>query len=171
MALGYGAPMAWKNKNKADDYRRAMYTFEKRSVPYPALQVFDAPTGELPCTRRIRSNTPLQALDTLNDPVFVEAAQAMALRVWKDGGKDDKSRIDYAFQLCTGRNPDKKEFATISSLLDDSENLFENQTTRAIEVASHDPKNPTPDVNLHKVAAWTMVSRVLLNMDATITKE
>ena len=148
-----------------------MYTFEKRSVPYPSMQVFDAPTGELPCPRRIRSDTPLQALTTLNDPVFVEAAQALATRVWKEGGKDDRSRINYAFELCTGRKPRPNEAATISSLLHDSEDLFENQTTRAIEVASHDPKNPTPDVNLHKVAAWTMVSRVLLNMDETITKE
>ena len=171
MSLGYGAPMAWENKNKADNYRRGMYTFEKRSVPYPALQVFDAPTGESPCPRRIRSDTPLQALTTLNDPVFVEAAQALALRVWKDGGKDERSRIDYAFELCTGRKPDLKETETISSLLHDSEDLFENQTTRAITVASPDPKNPTADVNLHKVAAWTMVSRVLLNMDETITKE
>lgn len=171
MALGYGAPMRWENKNKAENYRRAMYTFEKRSVPYPALQVFDAPTGELSCPRRIRSNTPLQALTTLNDPVFVEAAKAMAMRVWKNGGKDDRARIDYAFELCTGRKPRPNEVATISSFLQDSENQFENQTTRAVVVASPDEKNPPDNVNLHKVAAWTMVSRVLLNMDETITKE
>jgi hypothetical protein len=171
MSLGYGAPMPWANKEKSENYRRAMYTFAKRSVPYPSLQVFDAPTGESPCPRRIRSDTPLQALTTLNDPVFVEAAQALAMRVWKEGGKDDHSRIDYAFELCTGRKPNAKETATISSLLQDSENLFENQTTRAVEVASPDPKKPAQNVNLHKVAAWTMVSRVLLNMDETITKE
>lgn len=171
MSLGYGAPMKWENKNKSDNYRRGLYTFEKRSVPYPFQQVFDAPTGESSCPRRIRSDTPLQALTTLNDPVFMEAAQALAMRVWKEGGKDDHSRIDYAFELCTGRKPRHNEEETISSLLQYSENLFENQTTRAVEVASPDPKNPTPDVNLHKVAAWTMVSRVLLNMDETITKE
>ena len=171
LSLGYGSPMEWKNKDKADNFRRAMYTFQKRSVPYPSLQVFDSPSGESSCPRRVRSNTPLQALTTLNDPVFVEAAQAMALRVWKEGGKDDRSRIDYAFELCTARKPNRKEEATISSLLRDSQDLFENQTTRAVEVASPDPKNPTPNVNLHQVAAWTMVSRVLLNMDETITKE
>jgi hypothetical protein len=171
MALGYGAPMVWENKSNADNYRRGMYTFAKRSVPYPALQVFDAPTGESPCPRRIRSNTPLQALTTLNDPVYVEAAQALALRVWKEGGKDDRSRINYAFELCTGRKPLPRETATVNTLLRDSEDLFENQTTRAVQVASPDAKNPPPDVNLHKVAAWTMVSRVLLNMDETITKE
>ena len=74
MALGYGSPMPWETK-KSDRYRRALYTFAKRSVPYPSLQVFDAPTGETPCPRRVRSNTPLQALTTLNDPVYMEAAQ------------------------------------------------------------------------------------------------
>jgi hypothetical protein len=171
MALGYGAPMPWENKKKEDNYRRGMYTFEKRSVPYPSLQIFDAPTGETSCPRRLRSDTPLQALTSLNDPVFIEAAQALALRVWKEGGKDDRSRIDYAFELCTGRKPNRDEAATVSSLLRDSETQFENQTARAVEVASPDRKNPPPDVNLHKVAAWTMVSRVLLNMDETITKE
>ncbi|HEY3913241.1 MAG TPA: PSD1 and planctomycete cytochrome C domain-containing protein, partial [Verrucomicrobiae bacterium] len=170
LALGYGAPMAWDTKAK-DRYRRGMYTFEKRSVPYPSLQVFDSPTGESPCTRRIRSNTPLQALTTLNDPVFVEAAQAMALRVYEHGGKNERSRINYAFELCTGHQPDTREIATISSLLNDENNLFETNTVHAIKVASHDPNNPPEDVNLEKVAAWTMVSRVLLNMDQTITKE
>ncbi|HEX4122588.1 MAG TPA: PSD1 and planctomycete cytochrome C domain-containing protein [Verrucomicrobiae bacterium] len=170
MTLGYGAPMPWKTSAK-DRYRRGMYTFAKRSVPYPSLQVFDAPTGESPCTRRIRSNTPLQALTTLNDPVFVEAAQAMAMRVWKHGGNDDRSRIDYAFELCTGRQPGPREVATISSLLNEESDFFENSTARAVTVASRNPKNPPEDVNLHKVAAWTMVSRVLLNMDETITKE
>jgi hypothetical protein len=170
MALGYGTPMTWETKAK-DRYRRAMYTFAKRSVPYPSLQVFDAPTGESPCPRRVRSNTPLQALTTLNDPVYVEAAQAMALRVWNHGGKSDRSRINYAFELCTGRKPRPSEVSIISSLLRDENTVFENRTVRAVQVASPDPKNPPPDVNLHKVAAWTMVSRVLLNMDETITKE
>jgi hypothetical protein len=107
----------------------------------------------------------------LNDPVFVEAAQAMALRVWNEGGKDDKARITYAFELCTGRKPRSGEVATISSLLREENDFFENRTARAVRVASSDPKNPPADVNLQKVAAWTMVSRVLLNLDETITKE
>jgi hypothetical protein len=170
MALGYGSPMVWDTKAK-DRYRRAMYTFEKRTVPYPSLQVFDAPSGESSCPRRMRSNTPLQALTTLNDPTFMEAAQAMAMRVCNEGGKDELSRINYAFELCTGRKPGPRETATISSLLHDERDLFENSTARAVLVASPDPKSPPQDINLHKVAAWTMVSRVLLNMDETITKE
>ncbi len=171
LSLGYGSPMKWESKDKASLYRRALYTFEKRSVPYPSLQVFDVPTGESSCPRRVRSNTPLQALTTLNDPVFVEAAQAMAMRVWKEGGQSEPSRIDYAFRLCTGRKPRPEEAATVASLLDEQGKYFEDHTTTAVRVASHDPKNPPDDVNLHKVAAWTVVARVLLNMDETITKE
>jgi hypothetical protein len=170
MALGYGTPMTWETKPR-DRYRRAMYTFAKRSVPYPSLQVFDAPSGESPCPRRLRSNTPLQALTSLNDPVFVEAAQAMALRVWNQGGKTERARINYAFELCTGRKPQRHEAEIISSLLRDQSDFFASRTARAVKVASPDPTNPPPDVNLHKVAAWTMVSRVLLNLDETITKE
>src|SRR5208283_842541 len=106
----------WKTQTD-DRYRRAMYTFVKRSVPYPSLQVFDAPTGESSCPRRVRSDTPLQALTTLNDPVFMEAAQAMAMRVCEQGGKDDRARLDYAFELCTGRKPQPREAATLASLL------------------------------------------------------
>jgi hypothetical protein len=170
LTLGYGAPMPWETKPR-DRYRRAMYTFVKRSVPYPSLQVFDAPTGESPCPRRIPSDTPLQALTTLNDPVFVEAAQALAMRVWEHGGKDDRTRINYAFELCTGRKPQPTEVATLSSLLRDEDDFFENRTVRAVQVASPDMKSPPQDVNLEKVAAWTMVTRVLLNLDETITKE
>jgi len=170
LTLGYGSPMPWDTK-AGDRYRRAMYTFVKRSVPYPSLQVFDAPTGESSCPRRVRSDTPLQALTTLNDPVFVEAAQAMAMRVWEHGGKDDRARLDYAFELCTGRKPLPKEEATLSSLLQDEHDFFENRTARAVQVASPDVKNPPQDVNLERVAAWTMVSRALLNLDETITKE
>jgi hypothetical protein len=170
LALGYGGPMPWETK-PGDRYRRAMYTFVKRSVPYPSLQVFDAPTGESPCPRRVRSDTPLQALTTLNDPVFMEAAQAMALRVWEHGGKDDRARLVYAFELCTGRKPQTKEAAILTSLLHDEDDFFGNRTARAVQVAALDVKNPPQDVNLEKVAAWTIVSRVLLNLDETITKE
>ncbi len=170
LSLGYGSPMAWDTK-AADRHRRALYTFVKRSVPYPSLQVFDAPTGESPCPRRVRSDTPLQALTTLNDPVFVEAAQALAMRTWEHGGPNDRARLQFAFELCTGRQPQPKEMAVLSSLLQDENQFFENRTARAVQVASADVKNPPQDVNLERVAAWTMVTRVLLNLDETITKE
>ena len=96
-----------------------MYTFWKRSVPYPSLSIFDAPNADFSCPRRLRSNTPLQALTTLNDPVFHEAAQAMAMRVWKEGGTDDRARVGYAFRLCVGRKPSEKflEYAQIAGMV------------------------------------------------------
>lgn len=169
--LGYGAPMPWPVATGEDRYRRGMYTFWKRSVPYPGLLVFDQPNGDFSCTRRIRSNTPLQALTTLNDQVFVEAAQALALRVWKEGGATDRERMIYAFRLCTGRRPDQFELTRLLGLLADQQSYFSGRTAAAVYVSSPDPNRLPEDVDLHKVAPWTMVARVLLNLDETITKE
>ncbi len=171
LSLAYGSPMAWPVSKGDDEFRRAMYTYWKRSSPYPSLSVFDAPNADVVCVRRVMSDTPLQALTTLNDSVFYEAAQRLALRVCKDGGKTDETRAVYAFRLCTGRKPDDFELKQLLALVQDKEKYFDDRTTAAIEVASPDRKNPTPDVNLHRVAAWTLASRVLLNMDETITKE
>jgi Protein of unknown function (DUF1549)/Protein of unknown function (DUF1553)/Planctomycete cytochrome C len=171
LSLAYGSPMKWEVSKGEDHYRRAMYTFWKRSAPYPALSIFDSPNADVVCVRRVMSDTPLQALTTLNDSVFHEAAQAMALRVWKEGGKSDRERATYAFRLCTGRQPDETELKAVLGMLKEKEEYFENRTTEAIQVACEDPKNPPANVNLHQVAAWTLTSRVLLNMDETITKE
>ena len=171
LSLGYGAPMAWNVSRGGDEFRRAMYTYWKRSVPYPSLSVFDEPNADTVCVRRVMSDTPLQALTTLNDSVFYEAAQRLALRICKEGGKSDEDKAVYGFRLCTGRKPDTFELEQLLALVDEKEKYFEDRTTAAITVASPDMKNPPADVNLHKVAAWTLASRVLLNMDETITKE
>jgi hypothetical protein len=103
------SPKSWKLSEGADRYRRGLYTFRFRSVPFPMLQSFDAPNGESSCVRRARSNTPLQALTTLNEPIFVESAQALAKRALVEGGGTDRARIDYAFRLCTGRHVEEGE--------------------------------------------------------------
>jgi Protein of unknown function (DUF1549)/Protein of unknown function (DUF1553)/Planctomycete cytochrome C len=169
--LGYGAPMPWPTSTGKDRYRRGMYTFWKRSVPYPALLVFDQPNGDFSCTRRISSNTPLQALTTLNDQTFVETAQALALRVFKEGGATNRAKMIYAFRLCTGRKPDQFELQHLLALLRNQQVGFSGQTAAAVYVSSSDMNNLPENVDLHKVAAWTMVARVLLNMDETITRE
>jgi hypothetical protein len=171
MTLGFGAPMKWETSTGADRYRRGMYTFWKRSVPYPGLLVFDAPNADVACVRRVRSHTPLQALTTLNDQVFMEAAQALALRVWKEGGADDRAKMIYGFRLCTGRKPDDFELQRLLSLLGEQQVYFAGRTAAAVYVASADLNNLPPDVDLHKIAPWTIVARVLLNLDETITKE
>jgi Protein of unknown function (DUF1549)/Protein of unknown function (DUF1553)/Planctomycete cytochrome C len=169
--LGYGAPMPWPTSTGEDRYRRGMYTFWKRSVPYPALLIFDQPNGDFSCTRRISSNTPLQALTTLNDQLFIEAAQALALRVFKEGGATDRARMIYGFRLCTGRKPDEFELQHLLALLRNEQVGFRGQTAAAVYVSSSDLNNLPENVDLHRVAAWTMVARVLLNLDETITRE
>lgn len=171
LSLGYGGAMPWPTSTGEDRYRRAMYTFWKRSVPYPSMIVFDQPNGDFSCTRRARSNTPLQALTSLNDQLFMEAAQGLALRVYKDGGATDAEKIAYAFRLSTGRKPTEFETKRLLSLLTDQQKMFEGKTAAAVYVSSPDPNKLPEDIDLTKLAPWTMVARVLLNLDETITKE
>jgi len=171
LGLAYGPAMAWPTTTADNRYRRGMYTFWKRAVPYPSMLAFDSPTGEFSCPRRLRSNTPLQALTTLNDPAFFEAAQALGMRIVKEGSGDETAHARFAFRLCTGRPPDETELETILKLYRDQLATVEDHTTQAITIASRDLKSPPADLNLHKAAAWTMVSRVLLNLDETITKQ
>ena len=166
----YGG-FSWPESAGEDRYRRGMYTFWKRSLPFPSLIAFDAPTAENSCTRRARSNTPLQALTTLNEKTFVEAAQALGLRALKEGGRDDRSRAIYAFRLCTGRAPTGRELKSLLAFWEEQYRQFEENTGAALSVAVPDIKKIPPDVNLHKAAAWAMVSRAILNLDETITKE
>jgi mono/diheme cytochrome c family protein len=171
LSLGYGAQLPWPTEKGEDRYRRGMYTFWKRNVPYPSMSAFDAPAGDFSCTRRVKSNTPLQALTTLNDVTFMEAAQALALRVWKEGGATDQAKVSYAFQLCTGRKPDAFEAAELMKLLATHRADFKGKTAAAVYVTAMDLTNLPEGMDLHELAPWTMVARVLLNLDATITKE
>jgi hypothetical protein len=170
MDLAYGG-FRWENATGEDRYRRGMYTFWKRTVPYPSMAAFDAPNGDFSCTRRVRSNTPLQALTTLNDTLFMEAAQGLALRVWREGGADDRSKMIYGFRLCVGRKPDEFELQKLMELLEDQKKYFEGRTAAAVYVTVMDLNRIPENIDLHKVAPWTVVARVLLNMDETITKE
>jgi hypothetical protein len=164
--VSYG-PKAWKVSNDEDRYRRALYTFSYRSVPYPALQAFDAPNGDAACVRRARSNTPLQALTTLNEPVFLEAARALAVRTLKEGGVTDNDRLTYAFRRVLARRPTPAESAELIALLNRSVSKVKPWELLDVkpEWSSILPAPP------EKVAAWTIVARVLLNLDETITKE
>ncbi len=171
LSLGYGAQLPWPTDKLDDRYRRGMYTFWKRNVPYPSLSVFDSPNGDFSCTRRVKSNTPLQALTTLNDVMFMEAAQGLALRTWKEGGAADQEKLAYAFRLCTGRNPDAFEATEFLKLLNSQRAEFKGKTASAVYVTAMDVSNIPEGMDLHELAPWTMVARVLLNMDETITKE
>ena len=108
-----------------DRYRRALYTFRFRSVPYPVLQNFDAPNGDFACVRRARSNTPLQALTTLNEPLFVECARALALKIVAEGGATDAERLAYAVRRCLSREPHGDELKVLQDFLDRQRQRFD----------------------------------------------
>jgi hypothetical protein len=162
----YG-PKVWEIQNGPERYRRALYTFRFRSVPYPALQVFDTPNGESSCVRRARSNTPLQALTTLNEPMFVESAQALALKTLDEGGATDADRLNYAMRRVVSRRPSAEETRELLALLEKEQAHFSDGRHDPAEFAPAVPRNATGA----QTAAWTAVARVLLNLDETITKE
>ncbi|HZY88153.1 MAG TPA: DUF1553 domain-containing protein, partial [Gemmataceae bacterium] len=141
-------PRTWKASVGPDRYRRGLYTFFWRSAPHPDLVVFDAPDAGTACTRRNRSNTPLQALTLLNDQGFFEFAQALAGRILKEGPADDAGRIACGFRLCLGRPPRESERQVLLRLL------------------RHERAAAAPEET-----AWTSVARVLLNLDEFITRE
>lgn len=137
----------WTANTGPDRYRRGMYTFFWRATPHPALSVFDTADGFSACTRRVRSNTPLQALTLLNDEAFHEFAQALGKRAQVSNARDDAGRIDHAFRLCVSRAPTRSERSRLLIVLESQREAGGN------------------------AAAWTAVARVLLNLDETITRE
>jgi hypothetical protein len=168
------APFPWKEVTGPDRYRRALYTFRRRSTPYPVLQVFDAPNGDSSCVRRMRSNTPLQALASLNETVFVECSQALARKTLEEGGQTDADRINYAFRRTLARLPTGEERVELLSLLARQRTRIAEGWVNASEIAIGKDE-PPPDLPAGttptQVAAYTVVSRVILNLDETITKE
>jgi hypothetical protein len=169
----YG-PKVWKEEKGENRYRRGLYTFRYRSVPYPMLQAFDAPNGDASCVRRVRSNTPLQALTTLNEPLFLECARALAMRTLVDGGATDAERLSFAFRRCVSRQPSEAESKLLLDLLAKETAKLSAADAKPWDLAADDPASPPPlpeGVTPPQAAAWTAVARVLLNLDETITKE
>ncbi len=143
------APFPWKAETDHQKYRRSVYVFRRRSTPYPFLSTFDVPNGEASCIKRARSNTPLQALMTLNETLSLEAAQHLAQRMVKAGRGNERVAIAHGFHLCTYRQPTSKELNILHQLL-----------TQQKSIAQPDSLPP-----------MTLVARALLNLDETITKE
>jgi hypothetical protein len=157
--VSYG-PKVWNEEKGENRFRRAIYTFRYRSVPYPALQAFDTPVGEASCVRRTRSNTPLQALTLLNEPLFVECAKGLGAKTLKEGGTTDTDRVDYAFRRCTSRAPSENERKVLLDFLAKQKERMAAAPERAKSLGDSADG-----------AAWTALARVLLNLDETITKE
>ena len=168
----YGG-VSWKAAEGPERYRRSIYLHRKRSMPDPLLSSFDSPNGDIACARRLRSNTPLSALAGLNEPVFVEAARALALQTLREGGPDDTTRIRHAFSICTGHTPSADETAAILTFLHAQRRRIADGWLDSREVATGStetiPDLP-PGTTPQDAAAWTLVARVLLNLDETVTK-
>ena len=145
---------AWTVSRGEDRYRRGLYTHFWRATPHPALAVFDAADAFSACTRRLRSNTPLQALTLLNDQQFFELATALAQRIEREGGTHLDEKITFAFQLCVARVPSPNERHRLTELF----HAQVTTSTHATPTAQH-------------TEAWRTIARVLLNLDETITRE
>jgi uncharacterized protein DUF1553/uncharacterized protein DUF1549/cytochrome c len=165
--LGYANSVKWDVSTGADAYRRGLYIHMQRTVPYPFLMNFDSSDHTLTNCRRDRSNTPLQALNLLNDPVFFEAAQALAARVSQAPARDFETRLDYAYRICLARAPRPDEVTRLRSYFDAQQQLFTADAKAAGQLFPATLKGETPV----EMAAWVGLSRVLLNLDEFITRE
>ena len=180
----FNGERSWTTSTGEDKYRRGLYTFWRRTVPYPSMTTFDAPSREICAVRRIRTNTPLQALVTLNDPVYVETAQAIARRIMREGGSSPVERARYALRLSTGRPATDEQVAAITSLYEAEIKHYKADAKAAGELsgetaktkpgdaaaAKSPAKNDATSPDVAEAAAWTVVANVLLNLDAVLTR-
>jgi hypothetical protein len=169
LSAAFGGSTDWKTSAGEDRYRRALYTTWRRSNPYPSMSTFDAPNREVCTIRRTRTNTPLQSLVTLNDPVYVEAAQALARRAIKHS-TTTADQIDYAFRCCIARKPSATEREMLMKLHRDAATNLASRPKAARKLATA-PIGKLPEgVEPVDAAAMTVVGSVLLNLDEIFLK-
>lgn len=157
----------WVESKGPDRYRRGLYTWLQRTAPYAQLITFDAPDPVRTCSRRERSNTPLQALTLLNDPVFFEAAQALAARILDEGHGSVADRIRYGFELCTARDPDSEETARLARYFEKQKQILLKDKPSAEALFP----NRVEGVDPIDAGAWAALSSVLLNLDEFLSRE
>ena len=168
--LGFGDEVQgvrWKESEGTDRYRRGLYIFFQRTVPYPQLVTFDAPDSLGSCSRRDRSTTPLQALNLLNDPVFFEAAQGLAARVLREKPGSVGDRIDYAFRLCLARTPRPHEKDYLIQYYQRQKEILERDP-QSVETLF--PAKGVKGVDPAEAAAWVSLGSVLLNLTEFVTR-
>jgi hypothetical protein len=160
----------WAQSSGDDLYRRGLYTFWRRTTFYPSFQIFDAPSRESCTADRPRTNTPLQALVTLNDPAFVESASVLAQRIMTQGGKTTDDKLTFAVRTVLSRPPTAAERTVLSR-------LYQKQVARyasdpkAAEAVTHAGEHPALPLDTTEVAAWTAIAGVLLNLDENLNRE
>ncbi len=153
-----------------NQYRRGLYTFWQRTFLHPAMALFDAPSREECTVARPQSNTPLQALLLLNDPTFVEAARALALRILEQGGDDDRAKLRYAYRRSLARDATDGELEVLEQLLAKHRDHYRNHESEAAALESNGLWQTPEGVDLVELASWTNVARAVLNLHETITR-
>ncbi len=161
----FGSAVDWQTSMGEDKYRRALYTSWRRSNPYPSMSTFDAPNREVCTLRRSRTNTPLQALVTLNDPVYIEAAQALARKALKDGGATVEDQAKWVWETCLSRPPTAAEQQSVLALFQRTKERLSAQPENAQKLATN-PLGPAPEgTDIVALAAWSVTTNAILNLD------
>jgi hypothetical protein len=170
--VGFGGSNTRSYKQDSGEalYRRTLYTFVKRTAPHPALVNFDAPNREQFCGRRERSNTPLQALQLMNDIQHVEAARALAARTLVEAAADDAERIEWLFQTVLARSPSAEEATIVADTLAGNRTRYEADHEAARQAIAHGESKPPAGLAPAELAAWTLVANLMLNLDETLTR-
>ena len=152
-------------------WRRSLYTFWKRTVMPPAMHVFDASARESCTVREPRTNTPLQALNLMNDVTYVEAARLLAERMMNEGGTAPESRIDWAFRVATARRPDESERRILLGDLNAQLDYFRRHPQEAAGLLSVGERRNDGKLGAAELAAYSATASLLLNLDEVITKQ
>jgi hypothetical protein len=166
----FNGQRTWPTSQGEDRHRRGLYTFWRRTIPYPSMATFDAPSRETCTVRRVRTNTPLQAFVTMNDPVYVECSQALARRILTEGGPTQEERARFALKLVLAHPPREDQVKEVLALHQSELEHYRSKIEDAKKLAT-DPLGPLPaGIEATEAAAWTVVANVLLNLDGVLTK-
>lgn len=165
-----GSDRNWTLSPGEDRFRRGLYTFWRRTIPYPSMAAFDAPSREVCTLRRPATNTPLQVFVTWNDPVYVELAQALGRRLAREAGPETRARVELGLRLCLGRPADEASIETLVRMYDDQLTLMRENGAETNALAT-EPIGPLPPgMEPAEGAALTVLGSVLLNLDGVLTK-
>jgi hypothetical protein len=172
---GYYAQLNFPKREYQEDhgdneYRRGVYTHWQRTFLHPMLMAFDAPSREECTAERAHSNTPLQSLVLLNDPTFVEAARVFAEKIIQQGGGGERDKLQWAYERALSRSPNQTELKTLTTLLEKHRQKFQNDKTAAEEFLKVGDAPVNKTIDPVELAAWTSVSRTILNLHETITR-
>jgi hypothetical protein len=160
----------YQRDNGSALYRRSLYVFLKRTAPPPFMSNFDAPNREQFCTRRERSNTPLQALQLMNDIQHVEAARMFAQRMMTEGGPTVADRVRFAFQSVLARDPVAVELDILQNQFRDHHQRYQADTASATKLVQLGETKPDAKLDVAELAAYTLIANTILNLDETVTR-